>query len=193
MSSAFQVRSPSILSQTSVTPPPTSDQLPTTAQLAGQWFMVSSSSPFWASSKHSITTTYIPSTQTQATSGVLEDLSSYLNDNSSTQSVTKGISSPSASEKGVFHWRGASWLRFVTTKWEIVGYGALDGAGKIVLVTVAQKTTFTPQSVSIYSRQSTGLSPEDIKMVTDDLKSLGNVLLNQEIDKMHILRVGQVA
>jgi hypothetical protein len=123
--------------------------------------------------------------------GVLDDASSYYNDRSSTQNVSKGMSSPSTSEPGVFHLRGAGWLRFMTAKWEIVGYGFLKSAGTTVLVTMAQKTTLTPQSLSIYAKEKTGLSDEEVKGIIEILKTLGNVLLNQELGKLQMLPMGK--
>ncbi|KAI1634631.1 hypothetical protein F4809DRAFT_665268 [Biscogniauxia mediterranea] len=193
--SSFRARSPLLLSVdgSSNSSLSTVEHLPTTTeQLICQWHMVASSSSFWTAGKHDVSVVYEDNTTTQSKSppGTLNDIASYYSGSPPTQQhSTRGISSPSASASGVYNWRGVGWLRMVTTRWEIVGFGSLLGSnGTDLLVTFAQKTIFSPQSLSIYCREKPQVSDDEvIQRVSDVLKQMGNAALSDEVDRLQAI------
>jgi hypothetical protein len=178
----------------------------TTRDIAGvTWHMIASSSSMWQDRKHSLTITYSPAAD-DTNAREFTDVTTWCADNSDKQSSTKGISSPLASESGnVYNWRGAGWLRMITTRWEIVGLGLLspllhaDGADEgereskvsedsvVVLVTFVQKTVFSPQALSVFIRQvrlDDAQEENVIKVVQTALRDLGVESLRAEVDKL---------
>ncbi|CAK7229345.1 hypothetical protein SCUCBS95973_007189 [Sporothrix curviconia] len=67
---------------------------------------------------------------------------------------------------GTFDWRGKSWLFFVTSHWEILGWGERPLAGgqpgevERWVVTWFAPTFFTKEGIDIYSDRKEGLSAE---------------------------------
>jgi len=92
----------------------------------------------------------------------------------------------------------------ITTRWEIIGLGVLsslfhangadegegdkvNGDGAVVLVTLVQKTMFSPQAISVFTRQVRldGAQEENVlKGVVASLRSLGVESLSAELDKL---------
>ena len=166
---------------TSSTKPPTSEQL------VGQWYMTASSSSFWQDRKHSACLTYQVSA---ATPGALDDVTTFFSDGSVQPSSTKGVSSPSAAGAGIYDWRGSGWLRMIRTSWEVVGWGVLgndEGDDELVLVTLAQKTMFSPPALSVYWRKKDGMGAERIQAVSAALKALGDANLALDVDRLRVV------
>ncbi|KAL1890611.1 hypothetical protein Sste5346_008127 [Sporothrix stenoceras] len=71
-----------------------------------------------------------------------------------------------ATGDGTFDWRGKSWLFFVTSHWEILGWGerplAGDKPGEVErwVVTWFAPTLFTKEGIDFYSDRREGLSAE---------------------------------
>ncbi|KAK8075554.1 hypothetical protein PG997_010217 [Apiospora hydei] len=183
----FQARSPFLITQGRSLPPPKSGFLPTTTELVGEWHMAATSSAFWKDRKHSVSITYQSSTKSGPAGAALDDVASYYAIDSSTQHSTKGVSTPSTSCSGVYDWHGTGFLRLVSTRWEIVGYGSLEEMGAVVLVTLAQKTMFSPQSLSIYSKEKIEKPNEIVLIISDSLKSFGIAALSQEVEKLELM------
>ncbi|CAK7233240.1 hypothetical protein SBRCBS47491_008541 [Sporothrix bragantina] len=76
-----------------------------------------------------------------------------------------GITADKKSD-GTFDWRGKSWLFFVTSHWEILGWGERPLAGgkpgevERWVVTWFAPTFFTKEGIDIYSDRREGLSSE---------------------------------
>ncbi|KAI1493663.1 hypothetical protein F5X96DRAFT_666580 [Biscogniauxia mediterranea] len=194
MAPSFRARSPLLLSADGGSNSSLSTveyYLPTTTELIGQWHMVASSSSFWTAGKHDVSIVYEDTTtQSKSPPGTLNDTASYYSGSPPTQHSTRGISSPSASAPGVYNWRGVGWLRMVTTRWEMVGFGSLLGSndGTDLLVTFAQKTIFSPQSLSIYCKEKPQVSNDEvIQRVSDVLKQMGNAALSDEVDRLQAI------
>jgi hypothetical protein len=206
--STFQLRRPSLLQ--SLKSSEDIEQLPlsplNTQELVGAtWHMIASSSSMWQDRKRSITTTYSFSADGVGTAK-LEDIAAWQTYNSTKHSATKGISYPTTSGSGfVFDWRGTGWLRFITTRWEIVGLGVLtcpphiDGAnhrqmgdesigdGIKMLVTFVQKTVFSPQALSVFiqgGRLEDAQEQYLVKKAAEALRSLGVETIFTETDKI---------
>ncbi|CAK7274328.1 hypothetical protein SEPCBS57363_006109 [Sporothrix epigloea] len=79
-----------------------------------------------------------------------------------------GVSGTTADNKsdGTFDWRGKGWLFFVTSHWEILGWGERPLAGgqpgevERWVVTWFAPTFFTKEGIDIYSDKQNGLSAE---------------------------------
>ncbi|KAK7957269.1 uncharacterized protein PG986_006491 [Apiospora aurea] len=153
------------------------------------WNMIASTSSMWQDHKHSMAITY--STLDNATEGhQFNEKTTWCSDANKTSS-TSGISHFVAGEPGrVYDWRGTGWLKWVTTRWEIVGFGEMPlagtGAGSIVgrggsipvLVTFVRKTMLSPQALSVLVRPQLddGQKAFIIKQVSDLLKGVGHEL-----------------
>lgn len=191
-SSPFHARTPSLLpspSRSQEQPPPP----PLIAQdLVGvTWNMIASSSSMWLDRKYSITINYSANDASKLT-----EVTAWYSDHSNQQSSTRGISSPLATGLGyVYDWRGAGWLRLITTRWEIIGLGELsypDGVGEsnaVAMVTFVQKTIFSPAALSVLILQSGGQVHDTqkeniVKAVVMALTALGAESLDGEIDKL---------
>lgn len=195
----FPVLMSSNSSSTTSVEPEQQPQLPSYRDLTScTWHMIASSSSMWQDRKHSLTINY--STPADG-NDEFHDETTWYEDNSNKQTSTKGICSPLGTEPGfVYNWRGAGWLRWVTTKWEILGLGVWssnfhDGAevmeevnedGVVVLVTLVSKTMFSPQAISIFLQDRLAAVNEErvIKGILEALKSLGGQSLCNEVDKM---------
>jgi hypothetical protein len=76
-----------------------------------------------------------------------------------------------------FKWRGSSWLFFVTSRWEILGWGeVMSEDGKEVIerwvVTWFAATTFTKEGIDFYSDRKEGMSKETYEGIVKGLKGL---------------------
>ncbi|WRT66405.1 uncharacterized protein IL334_003361 [Kwoniella shivajii] len=102
-----------------------------------------------------ITYTPIPGTDNHTK---FEDLVEYrkqsASDNSKPSSV-KGVDTLTpGSNAATFDWKGSSYLFFVHSHWEVLGYGTDQVNGLEWAVTFFSKTLFTPAGIDIYLRAS---------------------------------------
>ena len=91
------------------------------------------------------------------------------------KSVSGGNTGSAETAGGVWDWRGKSWLFFVTSHWEILGWGERphkDGGVERWVVTWFAKTIFSAEGIDIYSDRKEGCSKETVEEV---LASLGKV------------------
>ncbi|KAL1877587.1 hypothetical protein VTK73DRAFT_8496 [Phialemonium thermophilum] len=95
---------------------------------------------------------------------------------------TAGASAPGASPSTcVWNWRGRGWLFFVTSKWEVLGWGERplgsgangDGEQGVErwIVTWFAPTLFTKEGVDVYSDRREGGSPELVEEILQALKT----------------------
>lgn len=88
----------------------------------------------------------------------------------------------------------------VTSRWEVLGYGVLPGPEgddneneneekrEPVLVTLAQKTMFSPTSLSIYCQTQHGaITEQDVKFVAKAMKELGDPGLEYEAERFKFI------
>ena len=93
--------------------------------------------------------------------------------------VTGVDTATSPSDTGSWDWRGKGWLFFVTSHWELLGWGErpLSGGGggdevERWAVTWFAPTLFTKEGVDIYSDRKEGPSKETAEEIIAALKSL---------------------
>lgn len=101
-----------------------------------------------------------------------------------------GTDSPSAGKLGEWTWRGNGWLKFVTSHWQILGFGELAECGQWAVV-FAQKSLFTPAVINVYTRKKEGLEDEKLKELKRELKCLGDEKWGQLIEGMYNVRQEQ--
>lgn len=165
--------------------------------------MIASSSTMWQDKKSCITITYTNEDSTDPRK--VHDVAVWRADRSTTVSSTKGISTPLDTEETcrIYNWKGAGWLRMISTRWEIVAVGVIyedtaaskdgksDTEGDLpVLVTFVQKTLFSPQALSIYVlREHLDADQQQAIFATvkETLQELGCEVLQVEIEKMRTI------
>ena len=74
-------------------------------------------------------------------------------------------------------WRGSGWLFFVSSHWEILGWGEImdEDSGEVKerwVVTWFAATLFTKEGVDVYSDKREGGSKEVVKQILEGLKGL---------------------
>lgn len=75
-----------------------------------------------------------------------------------------------------WNWRGKGWLFFVSSHWELLGWGessATDGSTERWVVTWFAPTMFTTEGVDIYSDKPGGLSEATYGRIDEALRNLG--------------------
>jgi hypothetical protein len=96
-------------------------------------------------------------------------------ENGSVKSV-EGIDKPDPSHPGAWNWRGKGWLKFVSSHWEVLGWGErplAQGEGvERWVVTWFAPTLFTKEGVDFYSDRKEGLSAGTAEELTTALKAL---------------------
>lgn len=68
-----------------------------------------------------------------------------------------------------------------------MGYGSVPATGDPFLVTLAQKTMFSPQSLSIYCKNRTEVAEEAVQQIVEVLKDLGNADLNLGLEGLRAI------
>lgn len=81
----------------------------------------------------------------------------------------------SSSDTGSWDWRGKGLLGFVTSHWEVLGWGEreVDGQTQRWVVTWFAPTLFTKEGVDLYSDQKGGMDKDLATEVVAALKGLG--------------------
>ncbi|KAL2850192.1 hypothetical protein BJY01DRAFT_245659 [Aspergillus pseudoustus] len=174
-------------------------QQPTTAKplLTGTWYITRSSSAFWRT-KYGVSITFA-SDRSDTANNDDEDSAAVYNtqtvyqtavqssggDNVKTvlgtdRRVLGSVSTAGSSGTGgvVMEWRGSRWLRFVSTRWEILRFRSGEGQqaedeeqeekeeeADEWMVVYAEKSIFTPAGISVYcrSRQLGDRADEEIR------------------------------
>ncbi|KAF3766262.1 hypothetical protein M406DRAFT_60691 [Cryphonectria parasitica EP155] len=81
------------------------------------------------------------------------------------------------SDTGSWDWRGKGLLGFVTSHWEVLGWGEREVEGgegtEAWVVTWFAPTLFTKEGVDLYSSRREGMSPKLAEEILEKLKGLG--------------------
>lgn len=93
----------------------------------------------------------------------------------------------SAGDTGVWDWRGKGLLGFVTSHWEVMGWGERDnadveGGKERWAVTWFAPTLFTKEGIDLYSDRKGGMSPALAGEILAALKGLGAAPLVQMVE-----------
>ncbi|MCJ1283379.1 hypothetical protein MMC26_002707 [Xylographa opegraphella] len=151
------IRAPSLSSHTS--PPPTFT-LPPPSFLAGTWHVTHSTLPMWKTARN-VTITYTPLPTLVNGQPQLDDLVAYQALGSDKRKAIAGVDTCSKDGHGAWEWRGKGWLKIASSRWEVLGWGTLDGgvggaadAGgeREWVVTYFAKSIFSPAGIDVYTR-----------------------------------------
>ncbi|ORY33978.1 hypothetical protein BCR39DRAFT_518005 [Naematelia encephala] len=125
--------------------------------LMGKWGVTWSTLPMWKDKKD-VVITYDPVAAETRIDTTFDSTVEYRKTSAaanSKPSTVRGSETLSTGANGAtFDWRGKSYLFFVTSHWEILGYGKDDSNGLDWAVTFFSKTLFTPAGIDIYIRAS---------------------------------------
>ncbi|KAK8864435.1 hypothetical protein IAR55_001684 [Kwoniella newhampshirensis] len=123
----------------------------------GKWGVVWSTLPMWKDKKD-VTITYTPVADQSKINTTFDDIVEYRKRSAaegSKPSTVKGVDTLSTGSNGAtFDWKGSSYLFFVHSHWEVLGYGENEEHGLEWAVTFFSKTLFTPAGIDIYLRSS---------------------------------------
>lgn len=149
-------------------------QAPSTDWLAATWSVTHSTLEMWRSARN-VRITYAPLPAARNGRQRVDDLVEW--EPSSKQGVVKRVTGiDTQAEDGCsWDWRGRGWLFFVTSHWEILGWGeATTQAGRTErwAVTWFAPTLFTKEGIDIYCDCREGLSEETYNLVMEALRNL---------------------
>ena len=155
-------------------------QRPPLEWLYRTWTVTHSSLAMWRDARNvRITYTEMPETNGQQ----IGDLVEYEPTKSAKPKLknVRGVDTVAES----FKWRGSSWLFFVTSRWEILGWGeVLSADGKEVVerwvVTWFAATTFTKEGIDFYSDRKEGMSKETYERIVEGLNGLEKQASNKD-------------
>ncbi|WVF71492.1 hypothetical protein IAT40_006298 [Kwoniella sp. CBS 6097] len=123
----------------------------------GRWGVAWSTLPMWKNKKD-VSITYTPVADQTKINTTFDDLVEYRKmsaANDSKTSTVKGVDTLTPGTNGAtFDWKGSSYLFFVHSHWEVLGYGRDEINGLEWGVTFFSKTLFTPAGIDIYLRTS---------------------------------------
>ncbi|WWC89299.1 uncharacterized protein L201_004220 [Kwoniella dendrophila CBS 6074] len=126
----------------------------------GKWGVAWSTLPMWKGKKD-VTITYTPIAGTDKYTK-FEDLVEYKKESAtedSKPSTVKGVDTLTpGTNAATFDWQGSSYLFFVHSHWEVLGYGKDEANGLEWAVTFFSRTLFTPAGIDIYLRTSPNTS-----------------------------------
>ncbi|KAK4224990.1 hypothetical protein QBC38DRAFT_484173 [Podospora fimiseda] len=157
------------------TPPNTPSQSfspPTLSFLSRTWSITHSSLSMWRNARNvRITYSPLPSPSTNKISDLVEYESKSPTFLTSGVNRIRGIDTLSQNT-GSWDWRGSGFLFFVTSHWEILGWGQDEETGEKWIVTWFQKTVFSAEGIDVYSDRKEGMSEGLRERVLGGVKGL---------------------
>ncbi|KZZ98313.1 hypothetical protein AAL_02831 [Moelleriella libera RCEF 2490] len=155
---------------------PQQQQQPSTEWLARTWTVTHSTLAMWRSARN-VRITYTPLPAKSDGRPRIDDLVEY--EPTSKTGVLKSVAGvdTQAPGNGGWTWRGKGWLAFVSSHWEIIGWGEEDvgetGQKEKWAVTWFAKTVFTQEGLDILSSRPEGLSENTHGRIAEALGKLG--------------------
>lgn len=184
----ISLRVPSRYTADKATPPTTTTTPfvpPSVAWLTGTWTVTHSTLSMWRSARNvRISYKALPAEAGAAADAPppIDDLVEYERKSSGAYKSVAGVDRADAGSPGAWDWRGRGWLRFVTSHWEVLGWGERPLTGGAVgdmgtgverwAVTWFAPTLFTKEGVDIYSDRAEGLSAETVEGIRKALAAL---------------------
>ncbi|ERF69400.1 hypothetical protein EPUS_05945 [Endocarpon pusillum Z07020] len=182
---SFALRCPSIFDR-SFTNNTSAVKVPIPDEVLGQWHITHTSSPAWRDKRNVVLTyTTLSSRNHDATS--LDDLITYQTLTSPQLQTMRGTDISSTGKPGEWIWRGNGWLKFVTSHWQILGFGEQEERGQWAVV-FAQKSLFSPAVINVYTRRKDGLDEEKLQELKKILRSLGDGKWGDLVEVMYIVK-----
>jgi hypothetical protein len=151
------------------------------------WSVTHSTLPMWRSARN-VRISYKAVAPKPDGSPRNEDLVEYENADGKggVKAISGGNTGSAQTAGGVWDWRGKGWLFFVTSHWEILGWGerpAKDGGVERWVVTWFAKTIFSAEGIDIYSDRKEGCSAETVGEVLEALKAMEVKHLAELVEK----------
>lgn len=159
-----------------VDPSASADDYPkaTVEFMTGAWHVTHSTLPMWKNNRN-VTITYKPLDSIVNDTPQLEDIVQYQPSNSDKVKRILGVDTYSATAFSAWGWRGKGWLKLITSDWEMIGHGVLEGGAQWA-VTYFAKTLFTPAGIDIYTKSKGGLPAEVIEGLRNTLLAMDEPL-----------------
>lgn len=141
--------------------------------LTATWTVTHSTLHMWRSARN-VRITYKPLPSKGDGKTRIDDLVEYEPTKSSgVLKTVAGVDTQSAD--GGWDWRGKGWLFFVSSHWELLGWGeetTSEGKTERWAVTWFAPTVFTKEGVDVYSDSEGGLSEETYGRIEEALKKM---------------------
>ncbi|KAB5582426.1 hypothetical protein GE09DRAFT_266949 [Coniochaeta sp. 2T2.1] len=145
------------------------------------WSVTHSTLSMWRSARN-VRITYTPISPSPSPSSPLriDDLVEYesLDGSGKVKSVAGVDTASNPNDTGAWDWRGKGWLFFVSSHWEILGWGerpvagGKDGEVERWVVTWFAPTLFTKEGVDVYSDRREGVGEGLLGEIMDALKGV---------------------
>lgn len=167
-------------------PPPPPDGGPSTEFLHRTWSVTHSTLSMWRTARN-VRITYKPLPPSPSSAARMDDLVEYENrgGKGGVKSVA-GVDTAAGDDNTSWDWRGRGLLFFVTSHWEVLGWGErplASGGVERWAVTWFAPTLFTAEGLDIYCDRAEGLSAETAALVLAALKDVGVERLTAMVDK----------
>ena len=171
-------------------------ELPPLSFILGNWNVTHSTLSMWKSSRN-VVISYTPlSDASKTTPGSsasdpselrttqLDSVVTYQPLSSDKLKTVKGIETPEPDTPGAYKSRGKGLLKIASSQWELLGWGEDEGGW---IVTLFQKTLFTPMGIDFYVRKKGGISQELVDRIKAEMAKVGDekfAALTKEIFKI---------
>ena len=146
---------------------------PSVDWIKGTWTVTHSTLAMWRSARN-VRISYAPLPPNNDGSARIDDLVEY--EPTSKTDVLKTVQGvDSQSDDGGWDWRGKGWLFFVSSHWEVLGWGeekAEDGSTERWAVTWFAPTVFTKEGIDVYSDRREGVSKDLYERIEAALKKI---------------------
>ncbi|GKT52301.1 uncharacterized protein ColSpa_12482 [Colletotrichum spaethianum] len=178
------LRSPSKYTPT----PPSTFSAPPVDWLLRTWSVTHSTLAMWRDARN-VRISYAALDPKPDGTARVDDLVEYESNKTTSGGVksVKGVDTASkAGDTSAWDWRGKGWLFFVSSHWEVLGWGEREIAGgerERWVVTWFAPTVFTKEGVDVYCDRKEGLSEEGYKEVLEGLKGLEAKDVVQMVEK----------
>ncbi|MCJ1296407.1 hypothetical protein MMC34_007973 [Xylographa carneopallida] len=194
------IRPPSLsLSTPTPTTPPPSFTPPPLSFLSGTWHVTHSTLPMWKTARN-VTITYMPLPTTVHGQPQLDDLVAYQPLGSAKRKTIAGVDSCARDGGGgAWEWRGKGWLKVASSRWEVLGWGTLEGSGREGegpldgegkggvergwVVTYFAKSIFSPAGIDVYTRGE-NLEVGMLERINEGLVAVGDEGFQQLVETM---------
>ncbi|KAM0325317.1 hypothetical protein ACHAQA_007302 [Verticillium albo-atrum] len=170
------LRSPSKYASASASSSPSGPTPPALDWLHRTWSVTHSTLAMWRTARN-VRITYKPLPGSAAGAPRIDDLVEYEPTTTSAAKLktVAGVDTAAGDDTTAWDWRGGGMLFFVTSHWEVLGWGERKLAGGGVerwAVTWFAPTLFTKEGVDVYCDRKEGISEEGYAEVLAALKGL---------------------
>ena len=150
-------------------------EVPTIEWLSRTWTVTHSTLSMWRSARN-VRITYKHLEPKADGRARIDDLVEYESNSKPKSTALKSVAGvDTQSPAGGWDWRGKGWLCFVTSHWELLGWGEAttpEGKTERWAVTWFAPTVFTKEGVDVYCDAKEGLSNQTYARIEEALKQM---------------------